>query len=363
MFDFIPLPYYTAIYHHALFFIACVILLQSLALDIRDTRTVDTGRGLGYIILLFTVLYMGLRPVSGYYFMDMANYNNIFIRIQQGEDLSIKSDYLFNYFTRYSAKIMTVKQYFLLITVLYTVPCYIFARKYFGSYWFFSFFMFVGSFSFWAYGTNGLRNGLATATFLLALTYYRNLPLRYGLMALAFGFHSSMVIPIAAFLAAAIVRDPRKYLWIWLASVPVSLVMGNTLQTLFAGFYADDRALDYLTKGNVNNDQFSSTGFRWDFVLYSAAAVYAGWYYIFKKNITDRFYVHLFGTYVIANAFWILVIRANFSNRFAYLSWFLMAAVIAYPMLRYKLWNDQFKTAGLILFVYYFFTYFMFLRT
>lgn len=363
MFDFIPLPYYTALYHHVLFFVACIILLQSMTQELQDIRTVRMGSALGYVLLIGGILYMGLRPVSGAYFGDMSTYASYFKRVASGEPLPIKDDYLFNYFLKFCTKIMDVHSFFLVCAFLYTVPCYLFARKYFGSYWFFVFFMFIGSFSYWSYGTNGIRNGLATATFLLSLTYYRTLPLRYGLMAMAFGLHSSMIIPIAAFFTASFIKDPKKHLWIWLATVLISLIAGSQLQGLFAGLYSDDRALDYLTKGNINNDKFSSTGFRWDFVLYSATAVFAGWYFIFKKKITDRFYIHLYGTYMIANAFWILVIRANFSNRFAYLSWFLMAAVIAYPMLRYKLWNNQYKTVGIILFIYYLFTYFMFLIT
>ena len=44
-----------------------------------------------------------------------------------------------------------------------------------------------------------------------------------------------------------------------------------------------------------------------------------------------------------ANAFWIMVIRAEFSNRFAYLSWFLYPIVLAYPLLKLKIWP---KTQG-----------------
>ena len=36
--------------------------------------------------------------------------------------------------------------------------------------------------------------------------------------------------------------------------------------------------------------------------------------------------------YILANTFWILVIRANFSDRFAYLSWFIYSAVLIYPL-------------------------------
>ena len=39
--------------------------------------------------------------------------------------------------------------------------------------------------------------------------------------------------------------------------------------------------------------------------------------------------------YLTANAFWILVIRSSFSNRFAYLSWFLMAIIIFYPFFKH----------------------------
>ena len=45
--------------------------------------------------------------------------------------------------------------------------------------------------------------------------------------------------------------------------------------------------------------------------------------FIVKKNyIEDQLYVKMCNIYLLANAIWILVIRANFSNRFAYLSWF-----------------------------------------
>ena len=114
--------------------------------------------------------------------------------------------------------------------------------------------------------------------------------------------------------------------------IPLSLVSGGFWEGLFAGFMADERS-SYLTDGNINNDSFSSSGFRWDFLLYSASAVYTAYFFIFKKNFTDQRYNRLVCVYLAANAFWVLVIRANFSNRFAYLSWFMMGIVIVYPFL------------------------------
>ena len=119
----------------------------------------------------------------------------------------------------------------------------------------------------------------------------------------------------------------------------------------------------YMTGVLDAESNFSSIGFRWDFVLYSASAVFAGYYFIIKRGFKDSFYTHLWGTYMIANAFWILVIRANFSNRFAYLSWFLMAIVIAYPMFKVKFWNNHYQIIGRIFFAYYLFTYYMYIKS
>ena len=73
-------------------------------------------------------------------------------------------------------------------------------------------------------------------------------------------------------------------------------------------------------------------------------------------------YLLLFGMYVYSNAFWIMVIRSSFSNRFAYLSWFLYPVVLAYPMLRFPLWKQRHgqKTA-LVLLAHFAFTLVMWL--
>jgi hypothetical protein len=331
--------------------------------DLFQSTTKSFSAGMGFVLLIFICLYMGNRPVS-YYFGDMGTYSQLYLRIQGGEEPIIKKDFLFNYFMVACTKIMTNRWFFFLCALIYTIPCYLFSKKYCGSYWFYVFFIFVGSYMFWPFGTNGIRNGLATSIFIFALLFYDRRVILYSLMGLSFGIHSSLIIPIAAFLVSGVYKNPKIYLYIWLAAIPLSIIGGGFWESLFSGLGSGDdtRAEDYLTKGNINNDSFAYTGFRWDFLFYSSFAAFAGWYFIFKKNITDKFYIHLWGTYMIANAFWILIIRANFSNRFAYLSWFLMAPIIAYPLLRYKLFPNQYRVAGVVLAIYYLFTYFMFLK-
>ena len=72
------------------------------------------------------------------------------------------------------------------------------------------------------------------------------------------------------------------------------------------------------------------------------------------------FYI-LATTYILANSFWVMVIKAAFSNRFAYLSWFLYPVVLAYAVIRLHIWSDQDRKAGLILLLHAGFTLVMFL--
>lgn len=337
-----------------------VVLAYSMMGDQQFTANVRSFSSFGWFYVIIYTLYMGQRQVD-YRFGDTVNYNAAYKILLSGQELIITKDYLFNYLMVYCSKFMSVRYFFLLVDVLYIVPVVLFSRKYFGTYWFFAFIMFAGSFSFWSYGVNGLRNGLGTSLFILGLYFYERKWLMYALFLMSYFMHASLMIPIAAFVVSGLYKNPKAYLYLWIAAIPLSLAGGSFWVNFFASLgIAEERTQGYLTGGSDGyNDQFSQTGFRWDFVLYSASAVFAGSYFIFKKKITDTFYIHLFGTYCIANAFWVLVITAAFSNRFAYLSWFLMPAVIAYPMFRYKIWDNQYRIFAVILFLYFMFTFFM----
>lgn len=359
MFDWIPASSYTTVYFNALLIIALLIAFHALIFEVNDEQSIDFFYTIGHLVVIVLIFYMGLRPISGTYFGDTETYDKGYKLLQQGVKIKIEKDYAFNYLMKFCSGFMNVHAFFVLVDILYIVPCYLFSKKYFGRYWFFAMFMFLCSYSFWSYGTNGLRNGLATSFFLLGLYYYNRKYWMYFLFALGFSMHASLVIPIAAFVVSGIYKNPKIYIYIWLVAIPLSLVGGSSWSTLFTALGMEDRTDGYFTNIDTTSVDASVTGFRADFLLYSAAAVFAGAYFIFKKKITEPFYIHVFGIYCIANAFWILVITAAYSNRFAYLSWFLMPVIFAYPMFRYKIWKEQYKIFGAILFVYFMFTYFM----
>ncbi|MGB6084290.1 EpsG family protein [Moheibacter sp.] len=362
MFDWIPLPIYTDLFYHIMLVITLFVGIHAISFDLRNKKRITEFSYIGFILVIFVILYMGFRPVSGRYFGDMSTYNSAYANLQAGGKIESKKEFLFHYFMWFCSQFISAKQFFLLVDILYILPMYLFSKKYFQKYWFFGLFIFFASFSFWAAGTNGLRTGLATSFFIWGLCYYGNKKiLMYFLFVLGFLMHNSLIITISAFVVAIfLIRKPKYIFFIWMLTIPLSLAGGSAWGVFFENLgLFEDRTKGYLTGGDIYMDQFSKTGFRWDFLLYSSTAIIAGWYFIIKKKLEDKFYIHLFGIYAIANAFWILVIEAAFSNRFAYLSWFLMGAVIIYPLAKYDMMKNQYKVLGAIVFLYFMFTYFL----
>ena len=350
-FDFIPLELYTLYFYYAML-LAVIVNFFTLQEGFKKSN-------IGEFFVWLIIIYMGFRPVSGRWFGDMKTYNEIFLNYQQGGTITSTKDVFFQLLMKASSSVMSAEFFFLLCAFLYVFPLYLVSKKWFKQYWFYSFLLLVCSFSFWAYGTNGIRNGIAGSIFLLGISRDKRL-FQIMWIVLAINFHKTMLLPAMGFLLANLYNQPNKMIAFWLLCIPTSLLLGSAFELFIGnlGLFDDDR-LSYLTEGNINNDNFSSTGFRWDFLIYSGTAVFAGWYFIVKKKFEDKVYFWLFNTYVFANAFWILVIRANFSNRFAYLSWFMMALVIVYPLLKKEFVQNQSKFLSKIVLFYFLFTYLM----
>ena len=351
----IPLPSYTPLFYmvsSGIAFIAFFTLLSK-GYTIKNSNVKEYA---SVVLLLVVTLYMGLRPIS-YWFGDMGSYNKDFIAYATGIRIEVKRDYLWRLFMKTSSTMMTAQTFFLLCAILYIAPLYSACKKWFGANKYVPFLMFIVSFSFWAYGVNGIRNGIATSLFVYAISRDSKI-VKYLFFYIAFSIHGSLLIPIAAYILTLFFKNPKHYLLGWLAAIPLSLLLGGFWTGFFMSLGFDDERMEYLTDDRFLDD-FSSTGFRWDFVLYSALAVYIGYYFIVKKKFEDKVYHQIFNIYVTANAFWILVIRASFSNRFAYLSWFLMALVIFYPFFKEKLLVNQSKKLAFIVFIYTVFTLYM----
>lgn len=352
----IPLPFYTPLFYIVMLFI---ILLSFLKLQIKG-YTIYSNRKeyISFILLVAVTLYMGLRPIS-FMFGDMGIYNNYFENFANGGEITNKKDYLWQLFLKFSSSIMSAKTFFFICAILYVVPLYSACKKWFGNNMYIPFLMFVASFSFWAYGTNGIRNGIATSFTVYALAYNKNKYFKYFILALAYSFHASIIIPISAYVLTLFYSNSKHYLIGWFIAIFLSLALGGFWENLFVSFGFGGGRLTHLT--GERYEDIITTGFRWDFLIYSTSAIFTGYYFIYKKKFKDPIYIQLFNIYVTANAFWILIIRSGFSNRIAYLSWFLMAAVIFYPFFKQQFFKQQQRVLAFTVLIYYGFTYFMFL--
>jgi hypothetical protein len=357
MIDFIPVEYYTPVYYYFLVIIVLFTFINTQTQILNSSKNKYFIKNIGILLLVLIIPYMGLRSINGRYFGDTYTYGEYFINYQNGADILPGTDYLFSLFTKLSSQVMTVHGYFLACALLYIIPLYIACKTWFKNYWGYAFLFLIVSFSFWSAGTNGVRSAIASSFILLAFSR-KNLSTKIFWFVLAVGFHKSMLLLVGGYFLTVVVKNPKWYFYGWLLCIPLSLSAPGFWESLFAGLIEDDRA-SYLTAGNVGDDEFSSTGFRWDFLLYGASAVYAAYYFIYKRKFIDENYFRLVNIYLTVNAFWILVIRANFSNRFAYLSWFMMGIIIIYPLASKVVVQDQNKKIGYILLAYFGFTFLM----
>lgn len=357
---FIPLDLYYPLYINLCFFLVLFTLLHSKVLEVNDSMNIMFINFTGYALVTFLVLYMGQRPIH-ITFGDTVNYNVAYKAYQFGAEIpENEADYGWHLFMKLSSQIISIHTFFTICAFVYIYPLFKISKFFFKEYWYYAFIMFVVSYSFWTYGVNGMRNGAATSLFLWGVSCHRNKVLMGVLFLCAIFFHKTLFLPILAFLLTYLYNDPKFYFKGWLLCIPLSLALGSLWITLFASIgFADDRLAGYLTS-QAAEGTFSRTGFRWDFLFHSAFAVFAGWYFVLKRGFEDKMYFQLLNTYLICNGFWILVINANYSNRFAYLSWFMMGIIIIYPMLKKQFFEDQYFMIAKVMLVYFMFTYSMY---
>lgn len=381
------------IYYWAVFLVCLFLFFNYSGSDNCDKLLQQNSMVPALILTLLLMVYMGLRPVS-FAFGDTINYAAGYRRATGMAvfSLDLNKEWLWAaimLFCKQSG--LTVNAWFLLIEIGYLGFAFIGLRILLKENCWIAMLFFLSAFSTFTFGVNGIRNGLACSMVILAFAIAANqnfskLALAGGVLLLAFGIHRSISLPIAAFLAASyVIKSPKIAIYFWIASIGVSLVAGGAVTNFFMGLGFDDRMTQYSTGMGEFGDQFSNTGFRWDFLAYSAMPVWLAWYVTTKAEkeralygdtieeaetgitgagrIADAHSMRVFNilatTYVLANSFWVMVIKAAFSNRFAYLSWFLYPVVLAYAVIRLHIWEDQDKKAGLILVLHAGFTIIM----
>ena len=314
------------------------------------------------IIVILVTIYIGTRPITCY--VDTWLYTMIFNLVQSGvwmELPNFATEPFWIYIEKFCILFLDASSWLLIISIFYVLGMSIAAYRWLPQHTFIAIIFLYTAFSFWSYGTNGIRNGMATSIAMLGLSYFcrskKELITGYLLLILASMTHKSCMLTIVASTGALFLRNTKTNITLWLFCIVLGLLFQEQFKALFSSFVDDERMTTYLNT-EVSNEMFSKTGFRWDFLIYSALPILIGWYAISKQKIKDKTYMFILHTYIFSNAFWVLINTAAYSNRFAYLSWFLYPIVLVYPFCKFKFIQNQSVILGILLIGMTIFTYF-----
>lgn len=313
------------------------------------------------IFSIFFVLFYGFRPIS-IYFGDTVNYNASYKIFQTygtvGGDLptELNSDWLFNWTMFYFAQVFDIQAFFVVVQYFYIVMMFNGCRKLDSHHGATLMLLCVGAFSFYGFAVNGIRNGVACSFVIMAIASVckgeRIWPIVLSFIAIS--CHKSTALPLACMFFTYFVRNPKYMFSVWLGTIVISLLLGDSIANLISLISYDERLSELALKGDEVADEWGESldnRFRWDFLLYSSMPILLGWYTLFVRKVYNNTYLILLGTYIYANSFWVIVIRDLFSNRYAYLSWFIYPIVLAYPLFNLPVFkkNHSQKTAWILL--------------
>jgi len=280
-------------------------------------------------LCLFMVFFIGFRPLSAY-FVDMVNYANWWgTSTWWGFDWEAEN-LLFDNLYQYMGSVFpdgTV--FFVVIAAIYFTSMLVACRKLFPSNTLIVFLVCLAAFSTFSYGTNGIKAGAAASLFLAALAYRDKMWLSIIFLLLSWGFHHSMQLPVVAYFLTLVFKNEKWYFYGWLFCLLMAVAHISLFQELFAGM-TDESGAGYLN-WDVNDDWGGKGGFRLDFVIYSAMPVLMGYYVKYKYLMEDKLYDAMLYIYLICNGVWMLCMYAQFTNRIAYLSWFMYPILLVYP--------------------------------
>lgn len=308
------------------FFNAVAIVTLAVCLRLRGGRIGGRTMDQAFLVLSVVVtLFLGMRPVATQ-FGDTVNYATAFESMSRGEEPPY--EWGFVALMRLCSGTIPVEGFLLVCTAVYVAPLAFAAHRRHRIARLEVLVAFVGAFSFYPYGVNGIRSGMAASLFIAAIAS-GGLGWRVGLMAAAASIHKSAVLLAAAWIATGRLRNPRLWSAAWWIALLASVLAGSRISAFLSslpGLASDERAQVYFSA-----DSEETSGLRLDFVLYSIAPLLATEWLAGPRIWADRFYVRLRNLYLGLNAFWLLTMYAAYTNRFAYLSWAMFPWVLVHP--------------------------------
>lgn len=282
------------------------------------------------ILCVLLILFIGFRPHSPA-FGDTINYSLWWGHItwKGSFDWHTSSKLFDNLYNYLGSVFPDATIFFVIIAIIYFSCMLVAVRKFFPANTLLVYLICLAAFSTFSYSTNGIKAGAAASLFLVALAYRDKIVVSVIFLLLSWGFHHSMHLPAVAYVLTLVFKDNSVYLYGWLFCLLMAALHISFFQELFIGLTDKDgiRYLDW----NPNDDWGGKAGFRIDFVLYSAMPVLMGFFVKYKYYLKDKLYDIMLNMYLVCNGVWMLCMYAQFTNRIAYLSWFMYPILLVYP--------------------------------
>lgn len=356
---------FSASSYQTIYLILVLLLSFIVCRDYNSSRTrrdikVNNSRRVGELVfVLLLSLFIGLRPVSSV-FVDMVNYSEYYDAFSTTLfefDWHTDNIIFDNLFTLFAALGINKELFFLLISLIYFICMYAACKRLFHKEGFLVFVVCLAAFSTFSYGVNGIKAGAAASIFLLAIAYYDRVIPSLILAIISYGFHHSMQVPVVAWVIVLLFHDSRVFLFLWFVCLILSALHFTFFQELFASL-TDETGSAYLSNTDSQNS-FTLSGFRPDFILYSAVPIIVGAYVFLKQKVVSKEYNLILSFYLLTNSVWLLCMYAEFTNRIAYLSWFVYPVVLIYPFVTFYRGKRAMQTMEFVIYAHLLFTMFM----
>lgn len=309
------------------------------------------------VVGLFFIIFFGLRPTyyePGLYMADTSGYADFYnslignpaaqyvMMLNEDGTFDYNAEFIFGGIRNFMAMYgFSVGAWFTVVAAIFVIPKIVAARLLFPKKEYLAFLFLITAMGFYSGGTNGIRNADGSSVFLLGLALLCCDKPRKVLAIIfcvaSYYFHHSEIILIASLLLSLfVVKKTNIAIVIWFMAIVTTLIVGDSLAKTIGPWFEDKRVDVYILGDSTEGFR---TGFRWDFILYSAVPILMGWYTTVHRGIKDKPYQIILNTYILANAIWIIFMYASFTNRFAALSWSLYPIVLCYPLLKYNIFG------------------------
>lgn len=325
-------------------YLIVVAILTFIAMGQYNQKTIEnqariytTRYPIALFIAIVLIIVIGFRPQTSV-FVDMVNYISIYNAFQ-GEsfvfDFDAENIIFDNIFHYWASNRLGITSFFVLISAIYWGGLLVACKKLFPRDTLLAYVMYLGAFSTFSYGVNGIKAGAAAAVFLIALAYRERVFLSLLIALISYGCHHAMQVVVVAYIITFFFKNPKYYLYGWIVCFMMGLLHITFFQEFFGGL-TDEQGQMYL----INDGPDEISGFRIDFILYSALPVFLGYRIIKKYNIQSKFYIQIINLYTLVNGVWLLCLYANDINRIAYLSWLMYPFVLLYPFVNLN-WSKR----------------------